>query len=805
MTRRRSRRPVNWFTVLETSAAQWSVAVTTIIVMVVVGMVLWQLGGASALLSNTTTTGGDTAAHYLMPAVLSQFLHSGHLTGWYPGWYDGLPLYSFYFVLPDLFVALASHLIGYNVAFKLGTALGSILLPFACFAFAKGFKLRRPFPELFAAASLLVLFEQSYTIDGGNLYSTMAGEYSYSLSLALVVCFLGLAASGLRSGRRRVGAALLLAIALAAHLLPILTALLGLGLLVLFDLVSPGQLDDEGLGLLRRRGIVARARRSRGSVLWWATSVCALGFSAMAWWLLPFVANQRYANPMGYVNATDPSALLWPGGDRWAVWLVVVGVVLAFSLRSRVGIFLVVMTIESGAAVVLDPQGSIYNTRLLPPYFLFLYLSAAWTFGVLGVNVATGIRQWRMARFAARPLERCRPRDRRVAPGALSVGLLGSALAATVVLGALPQSQNFINQRILGPINSVFGTHLLDDAPIDSVGGWAAYNYSGMEARGEAWVEFQGIMAAARHVGATVGCGRMFWEYESNESRFGSTMALMLLPKATNGCIDSQEGLLFESSATTPYHFLNQSELSVAGSRAQVGLPYRNTDVADGITHLALLGVRYYLVSDPSLVAAARRDSRLLDVADTTAYPQSDGTSLTWHIFEIRNTTLVEPLTHLPVVVPEMNASAPQWLHASVPWYVDPTRWGTFLAANGPPSWPRGTAATNRSPAAPATSISAVAVTGSGISFSVTHLGTPVLVKVSYFPNWHASGALGPYRVTPNLMVVVPTAHRVTLTYGATAANTVGMVITVVGLLSMVVVGMGARRRAALRRLVQRR
>ena len=78
-------------------------------------------------------------------------------------------------------------------------------------------------------------------------------------------------------------------------------------------------------------------------------------------------------------------------------------------------------------------------------------------------------------------------------------------------------------------------------------------------------------------------------------------------------------------------------------------------------------------------------------------------------------------------------------------------------------------------------------------------------MKVSYFPNWHVAGALGPYRVTPNLMVVVPTAHRVTLTYGATTANTVGSVITVGSLLTMVLVGMGTRRRAALRRLVQRR
>ena len=33
----------------------------------------------------------------------------------------------------------------------------------------------------------------------------------------------------------------------------------------------------------------------------------------------------------------------------------------------------------------------------------------------------------------------------------------------------------------------------------------------------------------------------------------------------------------------------------------------------------------------------------------------------------------------------------------------------------------------------------------------------PVVVKTSYFPNWEVQGAEGPYRLAPNLMVVVPT------------------------------------------------
>ena len=76
--------------------------------------------------------------------------------------------------------------------------------------------------------------------------------------------------------------------------------------------------------------------------------------------------------------------------------------------------------------------------------------------------------------------------------------------------------------------------------------------------------------------------------------------------------------------------------------------------------------------------------------------------------------------------------------------------------------------------------------TDATVSFDVGRLGSPVLVKVPYFPNWHASGALGPYPVSPNLMAVVPTAHHVVLTYGTTPADQIGKLASLGG-----VVGLG--------------
>jgi uncharacterized membrane protein len=72
----------------------------------------------------------------------------------------------------------------------------------------------------------------------------------------------------------------------------------------------------------------------------------------------------------------------------------------------------------------------------------------------------------------------------------------------------------------------------------------------------------------------------------------------------------------------------------------------------------------------------------------------------------------------------------------------------------------------------------------------VSKIGVPVLVKISYFPRWHATGATGPYRVSPNLMVVVPTSKNVSMVYGSTPMLTVGNLIsdatTVLGLIVFV-------------------
>jgi hypothetical protein len=299
-------------------------------------------------------------------------------------------------------------------------------------------------------------------------------------------------------------------------------------------------------------------------------------------------------------------------------------------------------------------------------------------------------------------------------------------------------------------------------------------------------------MQTMEAVSKRYGCGRAMWEYSPSENRFGTPEALMLLPYWTNGCIDSMEGLLFESSATTPYHFLDQAELSESPSDPEVGLPYGPLDVTRGVQHLQLLGVKYFMAETPQVEQEANVDPALKLVATTGPWTYDDNGAeahATWDIYVVKDSALVTPLRNDPVVLSGVKPSPSSWLNPSVAWYDDPARWNVELAQSGPASWPR-SSVKDIHPTVKhvgTTRVTAVTQTDSSVSFHVSRVGTPVLVKVSYFPNWSANGADGPWRVTPNLMVVVPTSHDVTLAYGRSTANDVGQLATLLGLVALVV------------------
>ncbi|MBF0279389.1 MAG: tetratricopeptide repeat protein, partial [SAR324 cluster bacterium] len=163
------------------------------ILFLLIYLYLFQYFPLKYLLMDTVITGGDTGSHYKTAAYLKEILlPQGKIIGWYPGNYGGYPLFIMYFPLLYLLAVGMSHAgIALTVSFKIVTILGPLLLPVCTYYMVKLCRFRFPGPGLAAAGSLLFLVNTSNSMWGGNLYSTLAGEFSYAVSFSLTFVFFG--------------------------------------------------------------------------------------------------------------------------------------------------------------------------------------------------------------------------------------------------------------------------------------------------------------------------------------------------------------------------------------------------------------------------------------------------------------------------------------------------------------------------------------------------------------------------------------------------------------------------------------
>ncbi|HET9443558.1 MAG TPA: 6-pyruvoyl-tetrahydropterin synthase-related protein, partial [Acidimicrobiales bacterium] len=786
----------------------------------------------------STPAGGDMGAHVWAPAYLrDHLLPHGRITGWTPDWYAGFPAFHYYFPLPSLLIVLLDVVLPYGVAFKVVAVSGLVLLPVAAAAAGRALRLPFPTPPLMGVATVMFVFDRYHTIWGGNAAATLAGEFAFSISLALALFFVAALARALETGRGRVLAGVLFGATALSHLLP---AAFAVGAAVV-------------LLLLRRPD---RAR--------WQLVITSglLGLALSAFWFVPFIGRLRYSNDMGWERTQlylhnllpflreDQDALTTTAHLKVFFPLALVGVVLGLLQRRRGVLFLTIVALAAAAGFRFVPEGPIWNARFLPFWYLGIYLLGAVAVAEMVLAVAAGSPRVRVrpktggveaagvetadaadaadgAEWPAPvvPAYEPEPAPEPVAEGRGLVPALGAVagLVAVVVLAGMPLgvfatgSIDVAGRQRLAritddlPLPDALTPSILEGRiPVPTLGGggsfvpgWARWNFSGYEAKTD-YPEYRELIDTMDRLGrqvapdGTSGCGRAMWEYEPELNRHGTPMGLMLLPYFTDGCIGSMEGLFFESSATVPYHFLNQSELSKTPSRAMRGLPYRDLDVAAGVDHLRLLGVRYYMAISPEAQAQAQADPDLELVATTSPrqITYSDGAKERfWQVYRVRDSDLVAPLGFEPVVFTEGAATKHGWLEAAVAWYQDPSRWSIPLASGGPRSWPRIGRADAYTPArsVPQATVTHITESDDRITFDVDRTGTPVVVRASYFPNWKVEGALGPWRVTPNLMVVVPTRRHVELHYGWTGLDLAAIAFTLTGLAAAVVLARRGR------------
>lgn len=260
-------------------------AITDAVILVIIFIFMLTYFKPELLFLNTTTAGGDTATHnYPANYMHNYLLPNGKIIGWCPGWYAGIPLFQFYPPLSFILMHALTPFLTIEVAFKIATALGTFMLPACALIAMKLMDFKFPVPALAAVFTLPFLFMEANSMWGGNIPSTLAGEFSFSFSLAITLVFLGLLYRGVSgtksSGRKRfvLHNSVIFAAVILSHIYTMLLA----GLMSLFFLIK------------REKNEITR----NFSYLF---KTYGLAFMLTAFWLLPLVARLGYTTAYNYV------------------------------------------------------------------------------------------------------------------------------------------------------------------------------------------------------------------------------------------------------------------------------------------------------------------------------------------------------------------------------------------------------------------------------------------------------------------------------------------------------------------------
>lgn len=750
------------------------------------------------IFANNTPTGGDMGAHVYGPAFLRDFmLPHFRLNGWSNDWYAGFPMYRFYMLIPALLVLVVDLIAPYGIALKIIAVIGILALPVCTWLFGKFSRLLFPVPEILALASVVFLYDESFTIYGGNIASTMAGEFSFSISLSLAVLTFGLFIRSMNDGRGQMITACALALSALSH---------GIVLLFVFG----------GVALI---AILWQVLNSGRRILKSASLIIGTAILLSAFWVVPFLTSHAFMTDMKYEPRPSGTAdsfwkMFFPLPLYWNIFITlfaVVGFVACILRRNRVGIWMGVYCVVLVIGVFISRGGlpvigMLWNPRLLP--FLYLLRYMLMMIGLYELVVALGrvASLLRVANYAlakesfesVAPLVSLRNIAQfnmwwATATAMVVVSVIGFRFQE-LPFGKLVSDSAGAMQYKWGPIS----TNASNDGFVD---GWARWNFTGYEGK-SAYAEYHDLVKTMKSLGDDTahGCGRALWESSGELNKYGTTMSLMLLPHWTKGCIGSMEGLNFEASGTTPYHFITSAAMSKQSSNPVRELRYDNNNAGLGVRYMQELGIKYYLAFTKEAIAQANLQAALVEVKRSGP----------WVIYQVGNSELVTPLTVQPVIVSSKTGDIKErWLEIGTSWFQHPEDWSAMPVENGLDTWQRVDVAVDLSRrdgepgissrrvdiVTPSQKIEVVetkptkvtnfVLEDAAISFSVDQIGQPILVRMSYFPNWKVSGANGPFRVAPNMMVVVPTQKDVRLHYGYTKLDIFAYLLTAIGIAVM--------------------
>ncbi len=660
----------------------------TILIFVLVYGFLAYLLDLRLIFTNTTISGGDTGSQVYIPYYLKQIFPL--IRWWSPDWYSGFPFLYFYPPLVYFLTVVLSYIIPLNIAFKILISLCFLIYPLAFYLFFSLLRFKFPTPQIALVFSLFIIFLEKYSIYGGNLPSLLSGQFSHTLSIALLFIFFALCYRGIEEYKYLrlniiLGAAVILAHPISGMILIACSPFL----------------------LLSTNKIGVKIR------FFYLLKVLIGIFLLSSFWTIPLVFYQKYTGIMNWTNQINMD-YLFP--KHWALlsFSAVLGIILVITKREKRLIpFIAIFSLSASLYFFLD-QSSIWNTRFLPYLNFGILLMAAYFIGYVLKEA------WENAWI----------------------------IALSLLMVLIFVSFSTVKE------NTTYSAF------------WFKWNYEGYQKKPE-WNKLDNLFREL----SLLPKGRVLWEYNAEYDKYGTPRVLEALPIFTKQ--STYEGLLIESSLFGPFHFINQAETSETPTAAIAGFTYPLFDFKRGIEHMKLSGVKYYIPYTEKLKMEADSNSDSL-----TKIKETNGG---FRIYKLKESSLVDPIRNFSI--DKINTN---WLKRSIEWYKGYNlKTPIVFVKNKKESLElektRKTISYQKEKARD------VKIGKDFLEFKTNSIGTPYLVKITYFPTWKVKGAKGPYLISPSYMMVIPTEENVRLYFSYGIIDWLGLILTGFGIIYLAV------------------
>ena len=674
---------------------------------------------------DNTPTGGDMGAHVVpIKYFIENFASSFKINGWSNDWFAGYPLYFFYFPFPAILTYLFNLIIPYGIAFKIMVA-GSIIL--VVYSIEKLFRKEDYlFSHIGIGAGLMFALTESFTIYGGNLASTLAGQFSFTYSLA----FANLAIYYVTKSNHKYKvplSSIFLSLCLLSHLIPFI---LYLPAYSIYWLIKKEKIQLKFISIFIFATLVTR-------------------------FIVPLIYNLEFTTNMSYTPYTRLKDLIKPDilPYTFLLFLFLLG---RFNFKKLIenktfSLFEIYLLFMSVSLYYFVPEGALWNGRLVPFFNLGIIIIFFRMFDFL----LDDILQFQQGKLS------------------INFVILSSIIGCIYIFYDKWFEFNryklfvfvIIGFTLLGVVlfySSSYklfslGVFVFVISSMSFLPHWVNWNFTGYEGK-EEWKEIETLYSSLEKLPP----GRIMWEPNSELNKYGTPMVLMTIPFFTDHT--SMEGLYFDSSITTPFHFIAVSGLAEGPSNPVGGLSYINNDFEKGVEYLQDLGVDYF-ISYTELIrdkAIKNKDLNQLFVSEPFSVFKIETNKIelvnqrleTFHrisFYERTTSSLFRDTEYENFFEKAYNnfRKLDEYRVIELPSDVN------INSSNDIDLM-----------------ISDLIISNDEISFITNKPNELHLIKVSYFPNWEIANGLGPYRISPSFMAIVPFDNKIEISFKRTNIET---------------------------------